>query len=197
MKIKKLYIICILLILVSMFVGVVGLTWSVFTAQSQTTATTFKTGRPELRLIKNLMEPVTPENTTNSLQGSTFLNISSGWLGNYPLELYNQGTVPLQVELSSNVAGGSIGDLNEVLWVKAFTWNDMDNDGIWMMGEDVSEVSDWVRFDHWLTQPIALGNIMPGNTMPLVLHFKIDDISNNLANTSGAYDFVFNGQGLN
>jgi hypothetical protein len=179
----------------AMLITSVGIVYAAFADKGTYVGASFSVGSSDLRLLEHLEMGVIESNLKEELTGPTFANLITGWSGEYPIKLYNNGSTALTIDSRSNYeTANDPASLRSVIYVDIADWNDINNDGTVNTDERGSSYGT-KSITKWKTEGIDLGSIDKGTVKGFVLTFSTQTISDTLQGKSGIFDFEFNAVG--
>ena len=188
-KRKLIYLISSLVLIGSL---IAGATYAAFTDKAKVLGSTFSVGSANIMFLNSLPLGTNPTNYIDNLPGPTFNNIGPGWTQDYLLKIIALGTSRLA--LSTNAyyeTANDPKDLRSDIKVEIIRWNDMNQNGELDEGEEGPSLGQKTIIK-WKTEGFSLGELNYGQTMPLILRFSVDNISDAKQGTSAVFDFEFN-----
>lgn len=151
------------------------------------------TGNTSLKILTNLTGGTNTSNLSDSVAGPTFTNVGPDWMDNFPVKVYNKGTVPLNlVALADYINDPDV--LRDDIYVKIVEWNDSDNDGLVDTGEE-GQTYGYDTILRLRNDTFGLGTINPSQQRGFVMKFDGTGVSEANANMNAIYDFVVTGTG--
>ena len=169
-------------------------TKAAFSDTGKVLGTTFMVGSADVKLVDNLSGGVDTSNLVDTKLGPVFANLYPGWSQDYPLKIYNDGSLNINLESSSNyTTADDPGSLREYVNVEIFTWDDANHDGVIDLTEVSSSSLAKKTLLRWKTEGIPLGTINAGELKGFVLRFSSASIPDTKQGLSAKYDFEFDG----
>ncbi len=186
------YVVSVLVVMVSLvFVG--AATKAAFQSSGSVSDVTFKVGGVDIKLLEDLSQGPSESNLKTSKAGLTFQDLFPGWTKDYPLKIYNNGTLSINVistayyETANDPAG-----LREYIFAELFPWNDQNSDGI----VDTDELGTSLgkkSIVKWKTEGYVLGDLIPSGTQGLLVRFTAGNIPDTKMGQQAKYTFEFSG----
>jgi len=175
---------------------VVGVSFAAFTDKAAILGSVFSVGSADLKLLDVIGGGVTPDNLLEEKPGPVFSDVSSAWVADYPIQLYNNSAV--EMLLTSNAFYETANDpdeLRQLIFVEPLEWVDADADGVPTETELGSSlgVKTIVK---WKTEGFDLGSLAPGTVGSWVLRFSTASIPESKQGSSATFDFEFDSVGM-
>ncbi|HOD01543.1 MAG TPA: hypothetical protein PKH50_02385 [bacterium] len=188
-KNKTLYIIGVALLTIS---TAVGITYAAFTDKAKVLGSTFKVGSANIMFLENLTLETDPQNYKDELPGPVFNNIGPGWTQDYLVKLVNATSSKITVSTNANYqTADDPKDLRSDIFVEIIRWSDANQNGIVDSGEETSTIGKKTIIK-WKTEGFALGDLLYGQTMGLILRFSTPSLSESKQGATAVFDFEFN-----
>ncbi|HDQ88595.1 MAG TPA: hypothetical protein ENN92_00380 [candidate division WWE3 bacterium] len=191
---KSFYIYGSLVLLVLLTLGV---TFATFTDKANFVGTTFSVASSDIKLLDVYNGGVDPSNLVDSKPGPTFANITPTWHSDYVVQIYNNGTGP--VNLTSKAVYETANDpaeLRQIIFVEMYDWVDTNGDGVPQQEEFEQASYGRKTIVKWNTVGFELGTLPQGEIKTLVLRFSTDSISPAKQGTGILFDFSFDALGI-
>ena len=173
------------------FLVVVGVGYAAFADRAEILGTSVSVGSADIKFLEDLSGGVGEENLADSKSGPNFENIYEGWVYDYPIKIFNNGTSELI--LTSNADYETANDpesLRSDLMVEPFVWDDTNGDGVVDTGELGASLTQKTIIK-WKTEGFELGNLSTGGVAGFVLRFSAPSISESKQGASAVFDFLF------
>jgi predicted ribosomally synthesized peptide with SipW-like signal peptide len=176
--------------------ALIGVAYASFTDQSKFAGSRFTVGSADLKLLNDLAGGTDALNLVDTKPAPSYDNIYTGWLDNYPIKIYNNGSQ--SVTLTSNMdylTANDPMDIREVLYIEPYDWDDANNNGLFD-GESEQGIS-WGRkaFTAWKSTGFNFGQLASGTTKSLIMRFSTGSITNSKMGAVGTFDFMFDAVG--
>ena len=178
--------------------ALMGVAYASFTDQSKFAGSRFSVGSADLRLYGDLAGGTDAANLVDTKPVPSYDNIYPGWIDNYLVKIYNNGTQP--VTLTSNMdylTANDPANLREYLYMEPYDWNDLDNDGVFD-GESEQGISHTKKaFTAWKSTGFNFGQLDAGATKALIMRFSAgNNLTNSKMGAVGTFDFMFDSVGI-
>jgi len=176
--------------------ALMGVAYASFTDQAKFAGSRFSIGSADLKLLNDLAGGTGASNLVDTKPVPSYDNISPGWIQNYLIKIYNNGTQAMT--LTSNLDYLTANDpatIREVLYMEPYEWNDANNNGLFD-GETEQGVSYGKKaFTAWKSTGFSFGQLNGGETKSLIMRFSVGSITNSKMGAVGTFDFMFDGVG--
>ncbi|MFA5776517.1 MAG: hypothetical protein WC988_03125 [Patescibacteria group bacterium] len=177
--------------------ALMGVAYASFTDQSKFAGSRFSIGSADLKLLNDLAGGTGVSNLVDTKPVPSYDNISPGWIQNYLIKIYNNGTQAMT--LTSNMDYLTVNDsatIREVLYMEPYDWNDANNNGLFD-GESEQGISYGRKaFTAWKSTGFDFGQLNGGATKALIMRFSVGNITNSKMGAVGTFDFMFDGVGI-
>ncbi len=177
-------------------VGLMGVAYAAFTDQSKFTGSRFSIASADIKLLNDLAGGTGVSNLVDTKPVPSYDNISPGWVSDYLVKLYNNGTQAVTLTSSMDyLTTNDPSTIREVLYMEPYDWNDADNDGVLDDGE---QGVSWGRkaFTAWKTTGFNFGQLDAGVVKPLIMRFSVGNVTNAKMGAVGIFDFMFDSVGI-
>lgn len=177
-------------------VGLMGVAYAAFTDQSKFTGSRFSIASADIKLLNDLAGGTGVSNLVDTKPVPSYDNISPGWVSDYLVKLYNNGTQAVTLTSSMDyLTANDPSTIREVLYMEPYDWNDADNDGVLDDGE---QGVSWGRkaFTAWKTTGFNFGQLDAGAVKPLIMRFSVGNVTNAKMGAVGIFDFMFDSVGI-
>ncbi len=186
------YVFSMLIVLVSLlFVG--AATKAAFQSSGTVSDVTFKVGGVDIRLLEDPSQPPSEANLKTSKAGLTFADLYPGWTKDFPLKIYNNGTLSINVNSTASYeTANDPSSLREYIFAELFPWEDTNADGV----ADTDEVGTSLgkkSVVKWKTEGFSLGTLLPGSTTGVLIRFSAGAIPDTKMGQQAKYTFEFSG----
>ncbi len=111
-------------LLIAALILAAGVAVAAFGDKGEILGSNFSIGSADIKLFKDLSGGTTSENLVDELNGPTFANISPNWSEDYPLKIYNNA--PIHIQLTSNadyITANDPDDLRQIIYVEPINWS--------------------------------------------------------------------------
>jgi len=182
--------------LVVMAVGLMGVAYAAFTDQSKFAGSRFSIASADIKLLNDLAGGTDALNLVDTKPVPSYDSISPGWVQDYLVKLYNNGTQT--VTLTSNMDYLTTNDpstIREVLYMEPYDWTDADNDGVVDEGEQGVSYGR-KAFTAWKTTGFNFGQVDAGTVKALIMRFSVGNVTNAKMGAVGIFDFMFDSVGI-
>ncbi len=174
--------------------SVIVATKAAFEDTGKVAGSEFSVGNIQMRLLNSLNGGTQEGNLLAQKQGPSFTNLFPGWVRDYSLKLYNNGSLNMLVSSESNyTTAEDPSTLRDYINVEVFDWDDSNNDGDVESGEISGSSLAKKTLIKWKTEGIPLGILGPSEVKGYVLRFSSESLPDTKQNALAKYDFVFNG----
>jgi hypothetical protein len=191
---KSFYIYGSLVLLVLLTLGV---TFATFTDKADFLGTTMSVASSDIKLLDVYNGGLDPSNLVDSKPGPTFSNIFQGWVQDYVVQIYNNGTGPLNLTSeASYLTANNPAELRQVLFVSIFDWEDTNEDGIPQEAEFENNSYGNKSIVKWNTEGFDLGTLPQGEVRTLLLRFNAPGVTSAKQGQSILFDFAFDALGM-
>lgn len=174
----------------------IGTTWAAFTDKAKILGSMFSVGSADIKLLAIIGGGIDSSNLVDEKTGPEFADISSNWIEDYPLQIYNNATG--DVHLASNANYTTANDpeeLRQLIFVEPIEWNDANSNGVVEDGE-LGVSLGRKSIVKWKTEGFDLGVLSPGQVKSMIFRFSTDAISDTKQGASALFDFEFDAIGL-
>jgi hypothetical protein len=182
----------VLIVLVSLaFVG--AATKAAFQSSGNVSDVTFKVGGVDIKILEDLSQAPSESNLKTSKAGLTFQDLFPGWTKDYPIKIYNNGTLLINVISTAYYeTANDPASLREYIFAELFPWDDQNSDGV----VDSTEIGTSLgkkSIVKWKTEGFVLGDLVPGSTKGLLVRFTAGAIPDTKMGQQAKYTFEFSG----
>ncbi|MBT6401616.1 hypothetical protein HN803_01820 [candidate division WWE3 bacterium] len=183
MKKRKLLIVIVSLLLLG------GVSYAAFGDRVEVLGTSVTVGSADIKLLDDLAGGVSSGNLVDSKQGPSFEKISPGWVADYPLKVFNNGTSVLKLSSVANYeTAEDPEELRQIIFVEPFVWLDANGDGVSEEGE-LGQSFGKKTIVKWKTEGYILGDIASGGLTSYVLRFSAETIPDSKQGAAGVFSF--------
>lgn len=168
-----------------------GIGYAAFSDRAEILGASVSVSSADIKFLEDLSLGVDESNLVDSKSGPNFENIYTGWVYDYPIKIFNNGTS--QLILTSNAEYTTANDpknLRQIVFVEPFVWNDTNNNGVVDDGELGSSLTQ-KTIVKWKTEGYELGTLNPGGVAGFVLRFSTPSIGSSYQGSNAVFDFLF------
>jgi hypothetical protein len=179
-------------ILVAVMGLVAGIAWAAFSDEGKVLGGSFTVASADIKLIESLGGGLDDSNLKDELPGPIFNGVYPGWTKDYPIKIYNKGSLNLLITSNSNyTTANDPDDLRSYIYVEPIEWNDADGNGEVADGELGTNYGKKTIIK-WKTEGYDLGELAGGAIKGLVLRFSGGStLSDTKQGKTGIFDFEF------
>jgi hypothetical protein len=177
--------------------ALMGVAYASFTDQFKFAGSRFSIGSADLKLLNDLAGGTGAANLVESKPVPSYDNISPGWVQNYLIKIYNNGTQPMT--LTSNMDYLTANDpesIREVLYIEPFGWIDANDNGLYDGESELGISYGKKAFTAWKSTGFSFGQLAAGATKDLVMRFSVGNVTSSKMGAVGTFDFMFDGVGI-
>ncbi len=180
--------------LILLVILTLGVTFATFTDRAKFENASISVASSDIKLLDVVGGGVDPSNLVDSKPGPVFSEIHNYWVEDYPVQIYNNGTAPVQLSSKADYENLEVNDpeyLREEIRVDIYEWDDANDDGIPQQDELGGTHGSKTILGWKNTGYDDLGIINEGEVKSLVIRFTANDIDNKQG-AAMLYDFRFN-----
>jgi predicted ribosomally synthesized peptide with SipW-like signal peptide len=180
--------------LVLLLVLTLGVTFATFTDRAKFQGTMISVASSDIKLLDTIGGGVDPSNLVDEKPGPVFEEIGNSWVYDYPVQIYNNGTNPVDLTSKADYEDLEVNDpqdLRQEIRVDIYEWDDANGDGIPQDTELGGTHGNQTILGWKNTGYSNLGTIAEGEVKSLVIRFTTGDIDDKQG-ASFLFDFQFN-----
>ena len=183
--------------LVLLILLTLGVTFATFTDNAKFIGTTFSVASSDIKLLDVIGGGTDPSNLVDNKAGPSFENITPEWFEDYVVQVYNNGTGPVNLTSTANYqTADDPAELRQIIFVEIFDWEDANADGIPQESEYTSSSYGAKTIIKWNTVGFDLGVLPQGEVRTLLVRFSTTSVSPTKQGAGMLFDFEFNALGL-
>lgn len=169
----------------------IGVSLAAFSDKGEVLGSSFTVGSANIKFLSDPTGPAEEPNAVDTLQGPEFDNIGQTWRSDYPISIWNSGSIKLALTSNADyTTANDPKDLRTDIQAEIFEW--MDNgDGVFQDHEQGSTYGA-KSIVKWKTEGIDLGEIHPGEVRKMIIRFSTNNLSNTKQGATALFDFEFN-----